>query len=85
MSISTLLSVITSPYLYLPPPVRSVHFGIEAFRWGIAVKATLSGVYEMLCVGWLQHQPSDAFDDVLTPGVDRPLVIVIPSHILVSM
>jgi hypothetical protein len=36
----------------------------------------------MLGVGWLPHQPSHAFDDVSTPLLDRPLVIVIPSHIL---
>jgi hypothetical protein len=36
-------------------------------------------------VGWLPHQPSDAFDDVSTPVFDRALVIVIPSHILESM
>jgi len=50
-SISTLLSSSISPYLCLPPPVRSVHFGIEAFRGRIAVKATLRGKNEMLSVG----------------------------------
>jgi len=55
---------------------------MEAFRWRIAVKATLKGVNEMLGIGWLLHQPSHAFDDVSTPVFDRPLVIVIPSHIL---
>jgi hypothetical protein len=59
-----------------------VHFSIEAFRWCIAVKATLRGVNDMLGVSWLPHQPSHAFDDVLTPVFDTPLVIVIPSHIL---
>jgi hypothetical protein len=36
----------------------------------------------MLGVGWLPHQPTDAFNDVLTAVLYRPLVIVIPSHIL---
>ena len=74
-----------SAFLCLPPPVRHVHFGIEAFRRRISVKAMLSGVNEMLGVGWLPHQPSDAFDDVSTPVFDRVLVIVIPSHILESV
>ena len=81
-SISTLLSSSISAYLCVPPPVRSVHFGIEAFWWCIAVIATLRGLNEMLSIGWLLHQPSYAFDDVWTPGFDRALVIVIPSHIL---
>jgi hypothetical protein len=59
-----------------------VHFSIEPFRWGIAVKATLKGVNELFGVCWLPHQPSLAFDDVSTPVFDRPLVIVIPFHIL---
>jgi hypothetical protein len=59
-----------SPYLCLPPPVCSVHFGIEAFRWCIAGKATLRGVYTLLGIRWLQHQPSHAFDDVSTPVFD---------------
>jgi hypothetical protein len=63
--------------MYIPPSVRSVHFGIEAFSWRIAVEATLSGVNEMLCVGWLQHQPSPSFDDVLSVVFDMALVIVI--------
>jgi len=69
----------------LPPPVRSVHFGIEAFRWRIAVKATLRGINKMLGVRWLPHQPSHAFDDVSTPVLDRALVIVIPFDILESV
>jgi len=81
-SISMLLSSSISAYLCLPPPVRSVHFSIEAFRWRIAFRGTLRGVNEMLGVGWLPHQPSHAFDDVSTSVFDRPLVIVIPSHIL---
>jgi hypothetical protein len=81
-SISTLLSASISAYQCLPPPLRIVHFSIEAFRWCIAVKATLRGIYEMLSVGWMPHQPSPAFDDVMTPVFDRPLVVVIPSHIL---
>ena len=83
--ISTLLSSRISAYLCLPPPVRSVHFSSEAFRWHITVKATLRGVIKMLRVGWLSHQPSHAFGDVSTPVFDRPLVIVIPSHILESV
>jgi len=85
MSISTLLSSSISPYLCLPPPVRSVHFGIEWFRGRIAGIATLRGENEMLGVGWLPHQPSHLFDDVSTSVFDRALVIVIPSHILESM
>jgi hypothetical protein len=80
-----LLSWIISPYLSLPPPVSSVHFDIEAFRWRIAVKATLKGVNTMIAVRWLPHQPSDAFDNLSTPVFDRALVIVIPSHILESV
>jgi hypothetical protein len=59
-----------------------VHFGIEAFWWHIAVKATLRGVNAMLGVRYLPHQPSHAFDDVSTPVFDRELVIAIPFHIL---
>jgi len=62
-----------------------VHFGIEAFRWHIAVKATLRGVNEMLGVCWLLHQPSHVFDDVPNSVLDRALVIVIPFHILESL
>jgi len=62
-----------------------VHFSIEAFRWCIAVKAMLRGVNGMRGIGWLLHQPSHAFDDVSTPVFDRPLVIVIPSHIVESV
>jgi len=83
--ISTLLSSSISAYLCFPPPVCSVHFSIEVFRLRIADKATLRGVNEMLGVGWLPHQPSHAFNDVSTPVFDRPLVIVIPSHILESV
>jgi len=85
MSISTLISSSISPDLCLPPPVRSVHFGIEAFRGCIVVKATLRGENGMLGVGWLPHQPSHAFDDVSTTVFDRALGIVIPSHILESV
>jgi hypothetical protein len=81
-SVRTLLSSSISAYLCLPPPVRSVHFSIEAFRWRLTVKVMLRGVNEMLGVGWVRHQPSHAFDDGSTPVFDRPLVIVIPSHIL---
>jgi hypothetical protein len=62
-----------------------VHFSTEAFRWHIAVEATLRGVIEMLCKGWLPHQPSHTIDDVSTPVFDRALVIVIPSHIFESV
>ena len=62
-----------------------MHISIQAFRWRIAVKATLRGVNVMQGVGWLPHQPSHAFDDVSTPVFDRALVIVIPSHILESV
>jgi len=65
--------------------VCSVHFGIEAFRWRVAVNAMLTGVNMMLGIRWLPHQPSHAFDDVLTPVFDRVLVIVIPTHILESV
>jgi len=58
MLIGMVLSSRISPDLCLPPPVRSLHFSIEAFRWRIAVNATLKGVNEMLRVGWLPHQPS---------------------------
>jgi len=62
-----------------------VPFGIEAFWWRIAVKATLRGVNEMFGSGWLPRQPSHAFDDVSTPVFDRALVIVIPSPIFKSV
>jgi hypothetical protein len=39
----------------------------------------------ILRIGWLPHQPSHALNDVPTLVVDRPLVIVIPSHILESV
>jgi hypothetical protein len=62
-----------------------VYIGIEAFRGHIAVKAPLRGENQMLGVCWLPHPPSHAFDDVSTPVFDRPLVIVIPSHIIESV
>jgi len=62
-----------------------VNCGIEVFGGRITFKATLRCENEMLGVGWLPHQPSHAFDDVSTPGFDRALVIVIPSHILESV
>ena len=77
--------VIIGEYLCLPvspPPVCSVHFSIESFQWRLAVKVRLRGVNEMLGIGWLPHQPSHAFDDVATPVFNRPLVIIIQSHIL---
>jgi hypothetical protein len=69
----------------LPPPVRSVHFNIEAFRCGLTAKAMLRGVNEMLGVGWLPHHLCHALDDVSTAVFDRQLVIVLPSHILESL
>ena len=84
-SISTLLSSSISAYLCFPPPLRSVHFCIEAFRWRIAVEAMLRGINEMFLVGWLPYQPSHASDDVSTPVFVSPLVIVVPSHILESV
>jgi len=83
VSMSSCLGI--SPYLCLPPPVSSVHFSIEAFRWRIAVEAMLRGVTMMFGVRWLPHQPSHTFDNILTPVFDRALVIVIPSHILESV
>jgi len=80
--ISMRLSWSISPYLCLPPPVRSVHICIEAFRWRNAVNAKLRDVNEMLHVGWLLHQPSHASDDVSTPVYHGALWIVIPSYIL---
>jgi hypothetical protein len=80
-----LLSGTTSPSLCLPPPFHSVHFGIEAFQWYIAVEAMLRGVNAMLGIGSLPHQPSHAFDDVSTALFDTALVIVIASHILKSL
>jgi len=43
-SVGTSSSSGISPYRCLPPPVCSVHFSTEAFRWRIAVKAMLRGV-----------------------------------------
>jgi hypothetical protein len=62
-----------------------VHLGIEAFRTYIAVKTKLTGVHEMLEVGWLANQPSHAFDDASTPVYYRALVIVIRSNIISSV
>jgi hypothetical protein len=59
-----------------------MHFGIEVFWWCIPVKAIMRGVYTILCISWLPHVPSQAFDDVSTPVFDRALVIVIPPHIM---
>jgi hypothetical protein len=84
-SISTVLSSSISSYLCLPPPVSSVHFSIAGFRCHIAVNVMPRGVKEMLRVGSLPHQPSHAFDNVSTPVFDRPLFIIIPSHILESV
>jgi hypothetical protein len=62
-----------------------VNFGIEEFLGGITIKPTLRGENEMLSVAWLPHRPSHAFEDISTPVFNRVLVIVIPSHILMSV
>jgi len=79
-SIGLVLSSGISSDRCLPlPPVHSARFGIEVFQWQIAGTAMLSGVNEIVSVGWLPHQPSHAFDEVSTPVLDKALVIVIPS------
>jgi hypothetical protein len=45
----------------------------------------LIGVNKMLRIGWLLHQPFEAIDDDLAPVFDRPLVIVILSHVFKSV
>jgi hypothetical protein len=45
----------------------------------------LRSINEMLAVGWLPDEHSHGSDDIPTPVFDRPLVIVIPSHILQSV
>jgi hypothetical protein len=80
-----LLSSSISLYLLLPPRLYSVHFCIEAFQGGIADNATRRGRNEMLGVGCLPHQLSDAVNDVATPVFDRALVNVIPYQILESV
>jgi hypothetical protein len=62
-----------------------VYFGIEELRGHIAVKAARRGFNEILSLGWLGHQPSNAFDDVSTPVFDRALEIVTPSDTLESV
>jgi len=84
-SINLLLSSGISPLLYLSPPVSSVHFGIQMLWWHDAVKAILRGINLMPSRGWLPHQPSHAFDNVLTLIFDGSLVIVIPSDVLDSV
>jgi hypothetical protein len=85
VSISALLCWNISPYLCLPPLVRSVDFSIQAFRWSIAVESTQRSINDILGLAWLPHQPSNAFEDVSTPVFDWAGVIVIPSHILESV
>jgi len=85
MSISKWLSTSISAYLWLPTIVHGVDFGTKAFWWRITINAMQRGVNVMLSVGWLPHQPSHAFDDISTPVFNRPLVVVIPSHILESV
>lgn len=84
-SITTLLSWSICAYLCLPPTVRGVDFCIEAFLSSIAVKVMIRGVYEMLGVCRLPHQPSNAFDAVSTPVFVSSWVIVIASDILESV
>jgi hypothetical protein len=84
-SISTLISSTISCYLCLPLPVCLVHFVIEELLWRISVNATLRGVNEWFSICWLEHQPSHGLDDVSTAACERPIVIVIPSHLLESM
>jgi hypothetical protein len=62
-----------------------MHFSIEGFRWPIAVKGTLRGEKVVFSGSWLPDRPSPTVDNVSTPVFDRPLVIVIPSHILKSV
>jgi len=62
-----------------------VHFGIAVFWGSIAVQATLMGENEMLGVGCLQKQPSQAFDDVRTPVYAMVLLIVNAYHIFQSV
>jgi hypothetical protein len=57
MSVSTLSCSGISLALCLPPPVCSVHFGIETFQWPITYQASQSAVNKMLSVHWLPHQP----------------------------
>ena len=45
----------------------------------------LSGVNDMVSVGWLPQWLSHALNDVSTPVFDRVLVIVIPPGILKSV
>ena len=85
ISVSTSSPSIISPCVCLPPPVRHIHFGIQAFRWHMAVEAMLTGVNIMPGQSCLPHQPSHACDDVLTPVFGRVLGIVIRSHILESV
>jgi len=84
-SISTLRSSSIPACLFLPPPVHSVNFTVEAFHVRIAVEAMLTGVKEMFGVGWPRHQPSPAFYDVSTPGFDRTLMVLFLWHILESV
>jgi len=50
-----------SRYLCHPPPVHSVHCGIEASRRRITDKAMTRSVNKMLGVGWLPHQPDSQY------------------------
>jgi len=47
MLVSTSSSSGISPYLCLPPLVRSVHFGVDTSWWWIIVQAMLRGIYKM--------------------------------------
>jgi hypothetical protein len=53
ISISTSSGWSNSPLHSLPPPDCSVHLGIKAFRWRIAINVTLRGGNEILGVGWV--------------------------------
>jgi len=82
---STWLCSGISPYLCLPLLVFSVHFSIDALRWGITVNTMLKCKNQMLGVGGLPHQPSHTHEYVSTAVFVRALVIVIPFHILKSV
>jgi hypothetical protein len=85
MSVSTSSLLDIYPYLCLPRPIHSLHFGIRVFRWCIAVNAMLRGINKILRAGWRLHQPSHAADDVSTLVVEWVLLIDIPFHILESV
>jgi hypothetical protein len=80
--------VIIHQYLCLPVSLTTCPQCAFQYGGGLVAHRCYSnaeGLNEMLRVGWLVHQPSHAFDDVSTPVFDKPLVIVIPSHLFKSM